>query len=76
MASHSRADHRDICSHVHGRVNGGSDVPCRSAQLDRALRSTAVKRTEKFGGSGFQDWMFRMEMAVKLCSGKLHSLME
>ena len=34
-------------------------------RLMREVVDTIVKRTEKFGGTGFQDWKFRIEMAVK-----------
>ena len=37
---------------------------------------TIVKRTEKFGGKGFHDWKFRIEMAVKGSCGRLHDFME
>ena len=37
---------------------------------------TIGKRTEKFGGADFQDWKFRIEMAVKGSCGRLHDFME
>ena len=42
----------------------------------REVVGTIVKRTEKFGGTGFQDWKFRIEMAVKGSCGRLHDFME
>ena len=57
---------------------GGEDGG-RSGGEGRMLREvvdTIVKRTEKFGGTGFQDWKFRIEMAVKGSCGRLHDFME
>ena len=42
----------------------------------REVVDTVVKRTEKFGGSGYQDWKFRMEMAVLESCGKFHEFIE
>ena len=36
---------------------------------------TTVKRMDKFNKDNFQDWKFRLEMAVKGSSGKLAALM-
>ena len=57
---------------------GGEDGG-RSGGEGRMMREvvdTIVKRTEKFGGTGFQDWKFRIEMAVKGSCGRLHDFME
>ena len=45
-------------------------------RLMREVVDTIVKRTEKFGGAGFQDWKFRIEMAVKGSCGRLHDFMK
>ena len=45
-------------------------------RMMREVVGTTVKRTEKFGGAGFQDWKFRIEMAVKGSCGRLHDFME
>ena len=42
----------------------------------REVVDAIVKRTEKFGGTGFQDWKFRIEMAVTGSCGRLHDFME
>ena len=43
---------------------GGEDGG-RSGGEGRMMREVVDTITEKFGGAGFQDWKFRIEMAVK-----------
>ena len=60
-------------------IGAGTDDVGRSLGEGRMMREvvdTVVKRTEKFCGSGFQDWKFRIEMAVRGSCGRLHQFME
>ena len=59
-------------------VVGGEDGGRSGGEgtIMREVVDTIVKRTEKFGGAGFQDWKFRIEMAVKGSCGRLHDFME
>ena len=53
--------------HLLGKGAGATDGG-RSGGEGRMMREvvdTVVKRTETFGGNGFQDWKFRREIAIK-----------
>ena len=57
-----------------GAEDGGRSLG--EGRMMREVVDTVVKRTDKFCGSGFQDWKFRMEMAVRGSCGRLHDFME
>ena len=65
--------HLNFASAVVGGEDGG-----RSAGEGRMMREvvdTIVERTEKFGGTDFQDSKFRIEMAAIGSCGRLHDFM-